>query len=518
MGNSDQRTERQIGETPLTSRTAAPTGVPTGKLDQRYRAQLIVLAGIQTGKRIPLRGETVIGRSTAASVCIPDPHISRQHVRIWRQDDSYMLQDLGSHNGTAINGRPVEQEATSLSFGDKVRIGKGSMLLFTHYDDLEEQVLQSQKLEALGQLAGGVAHEFNNMLAIVVGNVGVVRSAVTDPEMLSCLDDIQTATSRATALNRQLLNFSSRSRSGHRVIELSRLTEEVCELARRTFDRSVQVDASIAPGLELIGDPAQLHQVLMNLLINGRDAMRDGGTLTVQLGRMDSNPQSETAQEGPQIMLTVQDTGPGMDEETRRRIFEPFVATAPNKPGGGLALSTVHGIVQNHGGQLTLESEPGQGSRFQILLPLVEPAQKDGRSQTIALHKDDQGSILVVDDEPLVASTVTRLLRSLGYEAIPATTLDEAVSLARKHISEIQLILLDAAMPEHQGKQPFDTLQQLGSIPIVLTSGFDHDEQIQTLLDAGAVDFLSKPFTRQALKETLSRSLGANLGDLDETL
>ena len=472
-----------------------------------------------SGKRIPLRGETVIGRSTAASVCIPDPHISRQHVRIWRKEEGYMLQDLGSHNGTAINGRPVDLEPTSISFGDKVRIGKGSMLLFTRYDDLEEQVLQSQKLEALGQLAGGVAHEFNNLLAVIVGNADVVRSAVTDPEMLACVDDIQTATDRATALNRQLLNFSSRSRSGHRITEISRLTEEVCELARRTFDRSVQVDASIAPGLELVADPAQLHQVLMNLLINGRDAMPDGGTLTVRLERMDPNPHPGSAHVGPQVLLSVQDTGPGMDEETRRRVFEPFVATAQRKHGGGLALSTVHGIIQNHGGQLTLESELGQGSRFQILLPLVEPAQKDERSsQTMALHKDDQGAILVVDDEPLVASTVTRLLRSLGYEALPATTLDQAVSLAKKHISSIQLILLDAAMPNQDDREPFETLRQLGAIPIVLVSGFDHDEQIQTLLDAGAVDFLSKPFTRQALKETLSRSLGANLGDLDETL
>lgn len=483
------------------------------------RAQLLVLAGVQSGKRIPLRGDTVIGRAASATICLPDPHISRQHVRIWEErDGSYQLQDLGSHNGTAINGELVEKASRRIRYGDKIRIGQSSLLLFSRYDSMEEQLLQSQKLEALGQLSGGVAHDLNNLLAVILGNVGVVRVHANHPEVSECLDDIETAAERAAGLARQLLNFSTGSRSGQRLVDVSRLSQEVVELARRTFDSSIRIENGVIPGLHVAGDAAELHQSLMNLLINARDAMSEGGTLAVTVRRVDQAT-GELGEDIPHALITVADTGVGMDAETRQRAFEPFFTTKDKGSGTGLGLSTVHGIIQNHGGRVTLQSEPNRGTTFSVWLPLTEPSQRVDQHDTAVLGPREKRAVLLLDEQQLVLTTVTRLVRSLGFEALAASSLSEALQLLQERGNDVQLVLVDAQTPGSAGQVAFWELRQADSeLPVVITSGYDRDDRVQEMLAAGAADFLRKPFTRTALKQTVDKVLGSDIVELDEIL
>ncbi len=319
------------------------------------------------------RKVTTIGRADDADLQFDDPQLSRRHAELRRMGGGhYFLRDLGSQNGTFLNDVPATTDR-QVQLGDKIRLGKQLVLQVVVYDPIDEQLLQRQRLEALGRLGAGIAHDFNNMLSSVVSNLEFLSALpddqrLGDPTTRECLDDLQAAANRAAALSRQLLRFTRAERSREATIEVTEVCNEVVALIRRTFPRSIDLVAEVSDALRVTGMSLELHQVLMNLCLNARDAMPEGGTLTLKASSASaSDPASGGA--GETVSLAVADTGGGIADTMIDRIFEPFVTTKRDGAGYGLGLSTVREIVNTLDGDITVDSELGRGTTFTILLP-----------------------------------------------------------------------------------------------------------------------------------------------------
>ncbi len=351
----------------------------------------------------------------------------------------------------------------------------------------EEQLRESQKLEAVGQLAGGVAHDFNNLLTVIQGNLELVRSAPEqDPELAEALDDALRAADRAAGLTAQLLTFSRRQVSQRRILQLNEIVSETRSMLQRVIGEGVRLatdlDATLPP---VEGDPGQLSQVILNLVLNARDAMPKGGEILVRTH----------ARPGWSV-LEVVDTGEGMDEATRARIFEPFFTTKKVGKGTGLGLATVYGIVTALGGSIDVRSAPGQGSTFSIRLPAREwPDPGDD-----PIHEDDSAdadeAILVVEDEPSVRALATRILEGRGFRVHTATNGEEALAVLADPGRPVQLVLSDVVMPEMGGRALSVAMRTRGlRIPVLFMSGYTADADPLICPSGRPAQLLGKPFT-----------------------
>ncbi len=351
----------------------------------------------------------------------------------------------------------------------------------------EEQLRESQKLEAVGQLAGGVAHDFNNLLTVIQGNLELVRSAPEqDPELAEALDDALRAADRAAGLTAQLLTFSRRQVSQRRILQLNEIVSETRSMLQRVIGEGVRLatdlDATLPP---VEGDPGQLSQVILNLVLNARDAMPKGGEILVRTH----------ARPGWSV-LEVVDTGEGMDEATRARIFEPFFTTKKVGKGTGLGLATVYGIVTALGGSIDVRSAPGQGSTFSIRLPAREwPDPGDD-----PIHEDDSAdadeAILVVEDEPSVRALATRILEGRGFRVHTATNGEEALTVLADPGRPVQLVLSDVVMPEMGGRALSVAMRARGlRIPVLFMSGYTADADPLICPSGRPAQLLGKPFT-----------------------
>ncbi|MBK8479825.1 MAG: response regulator [Proteobacteria bacterium] len=492
---------------------------------------MIALAGPHTGRVYSLQESALIGRGSEALVRLEVPEISRRHALISRKiTGRWVIEDLGSRNGTMVNGTPVGDEPHPLQFGDRVQIGSHVMFVFTRYDQLEEQVLQSQRMEAVGRMAGGIAHDFNNLLAAITSTVefliqAAAEGTVKPPVLDECLGDIRQAARRAVELTSCMLDLSRRELGRPAAVDVSAVIHEVMQLSRRTFPGEIQVEEAIAPGMFVMGQRAQLHQALMNVCVNARDAMSGcgGGTVAVSLARVDASVPGGVplllAGRGSFIVAKITDTGVGMDEDTAQRAFEPFFTTKGPDKGTGLGLSTVYAVVKNHGGHVEVESHPGQGTTFRIYLPAMAASDQEEalvcdtpmRTQRIATDKPAEKTILVVDDDQNVRRSLVRLLDQLGYGVLAAGGAHEALEVFGEHQERIDLVLLDIVMPEVSGEQVFHQLRALRpALPIALMSGFAPQGSTQSMLRAGADGFLHKPFEREALQRLLNGIFGTH--------
>jgi signal transduction histidine kinase/ActR/RegA family two-component response regulator len=483
--------------------------------DRERRAQLIVIMGQGVGRKFDVRDTALIGRSPGAEVQVTYTDVSREHARILRLGKSeYEIEDLDSRNGTMINGIPISKEA--LSFGDKVQIGSHTIMLFTRYNHLEEQLLQSQKMESIGRLAGGVAHDFNNLLGAVMNNVGYLENqepetTFADQEVQACLVEIKAAVDRAVDLTKQMLGFARRGKYESRPTSVGELVDDIASMVRRTFNRAINVQCDSDSELVVMGDRPQLHQVLMNLCINARDAMPGGGSLTITATEyiIDEVNASMLAflSPGTYVVLMVTDTGCGMDDDTCSRAFDPFFTTKPPGKGTGLGLATVYGIVQNHGGHIQCASEPGRGTTFRVYLPAVEPKAKstrDTRPAAVAVRPRGHGLVLLIDDEEVVRKSTGRLLSMRGYKVLGAADGLEGVALFKEHHEEVTFVLLDLIMPVMGGARSFRAIRDVDPMAkVVITSGYTDEDQVHELMADGAVGFLPKPFDRETLERAL---------------
>jgi two-component system, cell cycle sensor histidine kinase and response regulator CckA len=375
----------------------------------------------------------------------------------------------------------------------------------TERRSLERQFLQAQKFEAIGQLAGGIAHDFNNVLAAILGMAELAQlEAPEGTRVRERLEKICHHAGRAVALTRQLLAFSRQQQLERRDLNLNMCVAEITSLLSESLGSDIEVRTQLASGLAGVhADPAQIEQVLMNLCVNSRDAMPDGGTLTIatENTRLDelSARLQPSAKPGFYVRLSVSDTGMGMDAATLERIFEPFFTTKPQGRGTGLGLATVYGIVKQHGGFVEVTSSPGQGSVFRISLPSASPAEEESASKSEGEPvRGGNETILLAEDHEGLRELIRESLESLGYSVVMARDGLEAVELFERGRGEVALLVLDVIMPRLRGPEAYKRIRELDpTVPVLFCTGYSSDTALVETLSSHHV--LHKPYPARDL-------------------
>ena len=380
----------------------------------------------------------------------------------------------------------------------------------------EEQLRQAQKMEAVGRLAGGVAHDFNNLLMVMRGYGELLLNQLdaNDPLRRNA-EEIQKAAERATALTQQLLAFSRKQVLQPKVLDLNAVVTEVEKMLRRLIGEDIELATTLDPALGPVkADPGQIEQIILNLAVNARDAMPQGGRLTLKTANVTLDQayvrQHLGATPGPYVLLAVSDTGVGMDAETRSHIFEPFFTTKGVGKGTGLGLSTVYGIVKQSGGTIWVESAPGRGTTFEIYLPLVEEGAASGELHPALPAPTPGGSetILVVEDEMSVRKLAAEFLGSNGYRVLEAQDGGEALQVCEEHRAPIHLLMTDVVMPGMSGREL--AVRLTGARPemkVIYVSGYTDDAIVQHGVREEGTVFLQKPFSLDALARTVREAL-----------
>ncbi len=381
---------------------------------------------------------------------------------------------------------------------------------------LESQLRQSQKMEAIGTLAGGVAHDFNNLLTGILGYASFLREAVGgDPAVRRAVAVIESAAERAADLTRQLLGFARRGEVRRAPVRIHGLIQDVVELLERTIDKRIAIALKLAAPADLIlGDPGQMGQVVLNLAVNARDAMPDGGRLVLSTRQVEMRPEDAhlypELSPGAYLELSVEDTGLGIARHVQARIFEPFFTTKGPGKGSGMGLAVVYGILRGHGGSIRVESEENAGATFRIFLPLAEEQAEDARPRQRDEPITGTGGVLVVDDEPIVRSTAGELLRNLGYSVIVASDGAEALEAFVAHRTSIDVVLLDLVMPGMDGRECLTRLREIDpNVRVVLSSGWGFEDFAHDLASAGIAGFVRKPYQIAQLSRIVAQALGS---------
>jgi two-component system, cell cycle sensor histidine kinase and response regulator CckA len=459
------------------------------------------------------RREEVIGRTDI-------------EVRFWPkpEDRARCMRFLEEH-GRAIDlevvfGAKSGEERTGLFSAEVIEIRGEQCVLavmkdITERRSLEEQLRLSQKMEAVGLLAGGVAHDFNNLLTVILGyGILLLKDLGSEDARRGPLEGIKQAADRAAALTQQLLAFSRRQVLAPRLLDLNTVVGDMDKMLRRLIGEHIELRTDLASGLGLVkADPSQIEQVIMNLVVNARDAMPTGGKLTIETADVEVNDTYARCHNiitpGPHVMLAVSDTGHGMDEDTRARVFEPFFTTKAKGKGTGLGLAVVYGIIKQSGGSISVYSERGLGTTFKAYLPRVEAACE--RPEAITGNKRSRRgteTVLLVEDEAAVRSLLRDILESNGYVVLEASRAAEALEASRQHGGPIQLLLTDVVMPDISGRKLADRLQtSRPEAKVLYMSGYTDTAIVQHGLLEPGVAFLQKPFTPEALSRKVREVL-----------
>ncbi len=381
--------------------------------------------------------------------------------------------------------------------------------------DLETQLRHMQKMEAVGTLAGGVAHDFNNLLTAILAYAEDLQ-LISEPgdEVHEAAVVIENAGTRAAELTQKLLGFARQGKLRIEPVDLHQLIQDVVAVLSRTIDRRITISQSLAPeSLVIQGDASQLQQVLLNLGINARDAMPEGGELqfeTEMLARREGEAKG-TANGGGSghVRVSVRDTGTGIPIEIRERIFEPFFTTKEQGKGSGMGLAMVYGIVESHGGRVEVESTVGQGSTFRVVLPLPEKRARDvGKRGTTRAPRGER--ILVVDDEQIIRDLAARLLTRLGYEVLVAEDGAAGVEVYRERWQEVDLVIVDLVMPKMNGRDCFRRLKEINpEVKALLSSGYALQADVRALLSEGMIGVVKKPYAGLDISEAVAAALGA---------
>jgi signal transduction histidine kinase len=415
--------------------------------------------------------------------------------------------------GTIAVGAPVESIAgiacdrlvgsdlhTSTTIGERaytvaaITSGRETVVVLTDItDERERQTREAHKdrVAMIGQLAGGIAHDFNNLLQVILACASCLEESLHGTPDAEDADQIMHAATSASELTRQLLTFSRRELVTAKVLDVASVVKSLERLLRRTLGSSVELVVKVGPRLpRILMDTAQLEQILMNLVVNARDAIAGTGTVTLSVD------QSGTSG----VLIEVSDTGAGMRPEVAARVFEPYFTTKALGKGTGLGLATVHGIVQQARGEITVTSMVGTGTTFRIVLPATDQAPESKRSSLIPVETGS--TILVVDDDDAVRNVTERFLRNAGYSVLSASSGAAALALSRSHAGMIDLLLTDVVMPGQSGRDLAEALQlERSATRVVFMSGYHHQSPI------GNSQFIAKPFGRDALLEKVKGSL-----------
>ncbi|PYO27333.1 MAG: hybrid sensor histidine kinase/response regulator [Gemmatimonadetes bacterium] len=385
---------------------------------------------------------------------------------------------------------------------------------------LQQQVLQSQKMEAVGRLAGGIAHDFNNLLTVITSYSDLLLEDLAPGDAKrDDLEQVRKAADGAAALTRQLLAFSRQQAVEPRVVSLNTVVEGLQKILRRVIGEDIELTTTLAPDLGAVrADVGQLEQVLMNLAVNARDAMPTGGRLTVETANVEHDPDYAREREAAAVrqfaMLAVSDTGCGMDEATKARIFEPFFTTKEPGKGTGLGLATVYGIVKQAGGFIWVYSEPGQGTSFKIYLPEVDATAE--RTTAVAGARAPRGTetVLLVEDAAAVRAVTKQVLERQGYVVLEAPDGEAALRLAQQHRGPIHLLLTDVVLPRVSGRELAERLTQVRpDMKVLYASGYTDDSVVRHgILELGTA-YLQKPFSPESLARKVRNVLDAAIQD-----
>jgi len=388
-------------------------------------------------------------------------------------------------------------------------------------EKLHNQLVQSQKMDALGQLAGGIAHDFNNNLCGIIGNAELLQSEITDKRLRNLVNEIITLGRRSADLIAQLLAFSRKGQNQIVLIDLHQIIEEVISILKHTINPNIKIITNLqtAPSITE-GDPAQIQSVLLNIAVNARDAMPKGGTLSISTQKVNldefcSKQYTCEPSPGTYIEIAMTDTGIGMDSSILEHIYEPFFTTKKLGEGTGMGLSAVYGTMKSHGGAINVVSKPGQGTTFRLYFPFKELENysilKDPENfndETLPGNVAASKHILVIDDDKSVAAITSEHLRNAGYKVTVFNDSLDAMSFFKKNHRKISLVILDMMMPQMDGSAVYHSLNTIKpGIKVILVSGYSINGAVRSLLNNGAQMFIQKPFYRSRLLKVVSKVL-----------
>ncbi len=410
------------------------------------------------------------------------------------------LENVSMHK----DGRKVVLEKSGVPFLDpsgNLEGYRGIDRDITERKKLEAQLHQARKMEAIGQFAGGIAHDFNNMLTAIIGYSEFLKMTMDkDSPSQHYVDMILSAAAKSAHLTEQILAFSRKQIISPKQTDLNELIKGIEKLLRELAGEDIEIKMTLEDrNLTVLADPGQLERVLINLCTNARDAMPDGGTIFMSTGTdflaVDDITSYDVESAGMYALITVTDTGIGMDEKTRQKIFEPFFTTKEFGKGTGLGLATSYGIIKQHNGHINIYSEPGKGTTFKIYLPLIASPIDKGECKEVITPKRGSETILLAEDNDDIRSITKELLLLYGYEVIEAVNGEEAIDQMKKYKDIVRLVVIDVIMPKKSGKEVYDEIRKIKpDIKVLFTSGYTSDIiSKKGILEEGA-DFISKPY------------------------
>jgi PAS domain S-box-containing protein len=491
-------------------------------LSQKLHMELVLESLGEGILEITREGRVIYGNPSAFSILgLPEERILASPLPdLFSEEERRTVEKLLLDDGNPLPAREAE-----IRIGERQVVVRtypfrepdgGTIVLFndvTEHKRIEAMLLQAQRLESVGTLAAGVAHDFNNILMAIQANVSMIQLgvAVTHPYHKRLME-IEEQIRSAKRLTDQLLEYARGGRYEVKAFDLNDLVRRIVETFGRTR-KEIDVIIDLSPGLAAIeGNPNQIEQLLLNLLLNAGDAMPAGGRLTMEtrtITHADVSAKSFTPRPGLYDVLTVRDTGVGMNAETLDRIFEPFFTTKEMGRGRGLGLASAYGIVKGHGGHIEAESEPGEGTVFRVYLPAVVLTSLEGVAEKSALKERRRECILLIEDEGIIRLATRDMIDALGFDVLTAGTGKEALSLFAEHKGRISLVILDIVMPGMGGGQVFRKLIETDpAVKILLCTGYGIDEEVRGLLDLGAVGLIQKPFSLERLSEIIDGILG----------
>ena len=486
---------------------ASPLAIMAGNLDGR-----ITLWNAAAERIFGWKASEVIGRAYPA---VPEEQVAEWRmlrnrvlagetvtdVEARRRGKDGRILDVNV-SAAPVRGHDGEVEGTIVVIADVTQRREGER----ERDKLEAQLRQAQKMEAIGRLAGGIAHDFNNLLTAIKGHADL---ALADPsgDVVDDLQEIARSAERASALTRQLLAFTRQSIVQPRPLDLNGLIEGMDRLIQRLVGETITLQTDLDPQLgPVLADAGQLEQVVMNLVVNARDAMPDGGRIVIRthngaITAAQAERYPYAVRPGEYVVLAVTDTGSGMDEETARQVFDPFFTTKPLGVGTGLGLSTVYGIVKQAHGYIWVDTDPGMGTTFMIYMPRTATAPEEAEAEEpVEVEAGGTETVLVVEDEETVLSMARKTLERQGYHVLPALRGRDALRIAREHPGEIHVLFSDVVMPDLTGREVADRISRMRPrIRILRTSGYaEHVIARQGQVEEG-IRFLPKPYTPREL-------------------
>jgi PAS domain S-box-containing protein len=473
------------------------------------------------------KAEEALGRHLDQLIVPPD-RVEEAHGIFQRalKEDLVLFQSVrrrknGTYLHVAVSKRRVLNEKGEIDF---IAVSKKDITQLKSLQEsnraqellreAREQLRHSQKMDAVGQLAGGIAHDFNNILGIISGCSEFLLDDIPEGDRKrKDVLQIREATDKAARLVQQLLAFARKQHTRTQVVDINSLIEKFGSFLSRTMPSNILIEHNLRPSVGCVqADPSELEQIIMNLALNARDAMPEGGTLRIETQALVSDGLDHPdVQPGPYVVLTVSDTGEGMVPEIRERIFEPFFTTKPQGQGTGLGLATVYSILKSTGGSVSVESEPGEGAKFKVLIPAVAGDADVARQPGTDVRADAvMRTILVAEDDPAVRNIASRILKKGGYHVLESGSGQEALAIATAHSGEIHLLLSDIMMPGMNGPDLARKLREkFPRVKVLFMSGYASmktragHEQIDSLLH----ELIQKPFTRDALLGKVAETL-----------